>query len=235
MKQCIVSSIHSIVKTNRIRILTKSFTFLIILLTLQSAQAQPPNDDCSNALILTESVNNSCNNIVSGTTLSATESMESGICINNLNDDDVWYSFTPSQTSLYYFELSNTSQSSRLSIFEGTCAGGLTSIGATCAFSTNAADLTMGTTYLIQVYSVSSSSTVFTTFDLCAFAAPIPTNDECTNAIALTESVDTLCNNKISGTTRAATRSTETTLCNCLLYTSPSPRDRTRSRMPSSA
>jgi len=126
--------------------------------------AQPSNDDCSSPTILLASSDDSCNNIISGTTFSATQSNETTLCSAFSNDDDVWYIFTPSQTLEYFFEVSNTTTETYVNIYSGTCAGGLTTIGTYCFNSSNSANLTAGTSYMVQVYSLSHSEQ--TNFDL---------------------------------------------------------------------
>jgi len=134
----------------------------------------PSNDECSSPATLMESTDISCMNSVSGTTLSATQSGETILCSTFNNNDDVWYEFIPTQTKKYFFKVSNTSSTTYVNIYDGTCAGGLTSIGLSCAASDNSADLIMGTTYLVQVNTSGSFTT--TDFDLCAYPSPFPVN-----------------------------------------------------------
>jgi len=172
----------------------------------------PPNDECVNAIVLMESPDDTCVNSLSGDTAGATQSAEITLCSTTNNDDDVWYAFTPTTTADYTFATSNTASTTYVNIYSGTCAGGLTSVGASCFAASNTAMLTAATTYLVQVNT--SSTTLFTTFDLCAYPTPPPpSNDDCVNALPLTESPDDTCANIVSGTTVSATQSTETSLC----------------------
>lgn len=166
----------------------------------------PANDECSAAMTLTESTDAMCGNTLSGTTMFGTKSTETTLCSTFSNDDDVWYSFSPSQTGTYFFSVSNTSTTTYVNIYSGTCGGGLTSEGTSCFTANNSADLMMGQTYLVQVYS--SSSTTDTDFDLCAYPAPLPpANDDCGGAFPLTVNSDLTCGSTTFGTISSATAS----------------------------
>ena len=85
------------------------------------------------------------------------------------------------------------------------------------------------------VYIYVRSGTVWT-FEAYIKAPNADGNDQFGNAVSL--SADTLAVGAYledSCSTSIATTASTDNLCSCLLYTSPSPRDRTRSRMPSSA
>jgi hypothetical protein len=146
----------------------------------------PDNDDCAGAFVLNESTDASCNNIVFGTTVSATASSEDDCSTTN---KDVWYTIMPSTTSDYLFTVSEIqdfgSSSTYVSIFEGGC-GTLTQVGSVCSSSAQTVSLISGNTYYVNVRSTSSTEGV--NFSLCALPVPAtaPVNDDCSGAIALT-------------------------------------------------
>lgn len=168
----------------------------------------PVNDDCVGALPLTESTDNSCGNVVSGTTVSASASSEDDCSTTNR---DVWYTFMPSTTNSYVFNVTETQDfgfsSTYVSVFEGTC-GTLTQLGTACFSNSIVGDLTSGTTYYVNVRSTSTTAGV--NFDLCAYPLPpAPSNDECSAAESLTVNADNACAITTSGTTASATASAE--------------------------
>ena len=75
----------------------------------------PTNDECINAEVLSVIPDLSITPVTSGTLLNATESLQSNACGSLRDDDDVWYSFTATQ-SLHRINLLNIRGSnSRLS------------------------------------------------------------------------------------------------------------------------
>ncbi|WP_296149298.1 T9SS type A sorting domain-containing protein [uncultured Flavobacterium sp.] len=163
----------------------------------------PANDQIANADVLTASPDSStCTNAVSGTTLLATHSSDY-LC--DTYAIDVWYTFTPATTGEYNFKRSVISGSGDgfLSIYSGT-AGNLTRLNPFCYSPTILGQvLTAGITYYV---SVSSSSSSYLSFALCAsLAPPAPANDECENAITLTPS-GTFAQSAIVATNGSATR-----------------------------
>lgn len=143
----------------------------------------PANDDCSGAITITESANNTCTNSVSGTTISATNSGDYNPCSSSYNE--VWYEFTPNSSTDYFIErtITSGSGSTYLSVWSGSC-GGLSQVNSSC-FSTSLSNisLTGGTTYYISVATFNSGGV---DFDLCVYPAPPPpTNDLCSSALVL--------------------------------------------------
>ncbi|WP_027878757.1 T9SS type A sorting domain-containing protein [Mesoflavibacter zeaxanthinifaciens] len=167
----------------------------------------PANDDCSGAIVITESADDSCSNAVSGTTSSATNTADYSSCSTFYND--VWYEFTPATTGIYYIERTLTSgtSSTYISLWSGTC-GALTQVNSGCYSTALSESLTAGTTYLI---SVSTYYTGEVDFDLCVYPAPAPpANDECPDAVELTvegEIADLPSATQIPGTILGATDS----------------------------
>ena len=143
----------------------------------------PANDDCSGAISISESADNTCANSISGTTISATNSSDYSSCSSSYNE--VWYVFTPIASTNYFIErtITSGSGSTYLSVWSGSC-GSLTQVNSGC-YSTSLSDvaLTAGTTYYI---SVATYNTGGVDFDLCVYPAPPPpTNDLCANASQL--------------------------------------------------
>ena len=145
--------------------------------------------------------------MVSGTTVSATASGQDDCSTSN---PDVWYSFTPAMTGDYGINVVETmdfgSSSTYVYVFTGICGGALTDVTSSCFSTGSTINVTMGTTYLVNVRSTSSTTGV--NFDLCVYKLPPPpANDTCSGAFILMES-GTSCDNAASGTTVSATAST---------------------------
>lgn len=173
-----------------------------------TAPAPPANDDCSGALPIMLSTDDSCNNALSGTTLSATASATG--CTGGR---DVWYSFTPAMSGDYIVSVEETFESASftstyVAAFEGIC-GSLTQIGSsTSCFNTGDITITAvgGTTYYYAVRS--SSTSAYTEFDICVFAPPPPsTNTSCATAEAVA------CGATASGNSSASTGTSEDSGC----------------------
>ncbi|WP_344711958.1 T9SS type A sorting domain-containing protein [Winogradskyella damuponensis] len=168
---------------------------------LKEAPVPPANDECSNAIVLTASTDESCDNIISGTTVGATISED-----NTCNSDftafykDVWYVFTAAETGLYKFTFERTDfePSAYYSIYSGTC-GALVEESTGC-YNTEPTVLsaTSGESYYVMVRSGDDGPGI--DFDLCVFKLPPPVeNDSCSTPTVLLESTDETGNNMISG------------------------------------
>lgn len=143
----------------------------------------PANDSCINAIPLTVSSGLSCNNQLSGTLLAATENIAADLGICPGGEADVWYSFTPSNTDQYVFELTDTTDFIDLALYSGDCTNGLVPLEGNC-FPNDLATvaLTQNVTYYVQVFGGSDS--LF--FDLCVYPLPpAPSNDLCAGATVL--------------------------------------------------
>jgi len=167
----------------------------------------PGNDNCENAAVLPESIDNSCANAVTGTTAGASYSSNYSSCSTFYNE--VWYSFTPSLTANYnaLLTINSGSSSTYVSIWSGTC-GSLTKLNSSC-YSTSFSNiaLTAGTTYYVSVATYYTSSANFT---LCIYPTPPPpANNDCSsnNAYLVTVNSDETCTNTTVGDSRYATQS----------------------------
>ncbi|GGB76063.1 hypothetical protein GCM10007424_15060 [Flavobacterium suaedae] len=175
----------------------------------------PANDDCEGAIALAINNDLSCDNVTAGTTVSATESMESGEC-NGTPNDDVWFSFTATKTSHLVSITDVTivngwSSDMYFQVLSGTC-GDMESIKCSDPNSVIVSNLTVGETYYIRVYSYSSTSRQ--NFNICVGTLPeAPANDECENAVVLTVSANEDCTDTTEGTTLGATQSMEAEPC----------------------
>lgn len=179
----------------------------------------PANDECSNAIDLTSSINtdNTCTLFTSATNAGATESVtDPASCSGNTND--VWFSFVASSETMILEYLNvvaaigsgGTFQSTEL--MEGSC-GTLTSIQCYTGQYVTLSDLTVNNTYYIR-NKTNLGGEYAQNFDICLKEAPAaPSNDNCANATVLTLSTDDQCDNQASGTTIGATVSPENT-CN---------------------
>ncbi|OIQ16971.1 T9SS type A sorting domain-containing protein, partial [Lacinutrix sp. MedPE-SW] len=167
----------------------------------------PANDDCENATPISASTDSSCNNVISGTTQSATDSTDG--C--GTSGRDVWYSFTAPADGDFVITETETfdsgSTTTYVTAYEGAC-GALTQVGSsTSCTNSNALTLTAvsGTTYYVNIRS--SSATNYTEFDLCIFQLVVPENDACENATTINAG------DSISGSTVGATNVENLTVC----------------------
>lgn len=168
---------------------------------LKEPFAAPANDDCSNAIALTVSTDDLCDNKATGTTVGATTSSETLDCSSgSIIYNDVWYSFTPTVDGIYEFSYNAavTSPSSYYVIYDGTC-GAFTQKSSSCSSKNNQIHtMYAGTTYYVLVKSPNND--VGLSFDICVFQLPpAVSNDSCTTPTTLVESADANGNNKIVG------------------------------------
>jgi len=94
----------------------KSF-FLLLFLLVTSFGFGQTNDNCSGAISLTPSADNTCNP-TTGSTVGATQSQPG--CTGTA-DDDVWYSFVATSTDHIITVTDGTLYDSVLQLFTGTC------------------------------------------------------------------------------------------------------------------
>ena len=174
-------------------------------LNVATIPVPPANNECSGAIVLTVNPDYACAVTTAGTTLSATESMESDPCYGN-PDDDVWYTFVATSDT-HMVSLSNivaldgNSTDMYFQVLSGTCAS-MESVYCSDANTSVIDELTPGETYYIRVYSYYDSHN---TFAICVGTNPgAPANDDCAGAVALTVNADLNCAVKTSGTTIGA-------------------------------
>ncbi|MFV0571163.1 MAG: T9SS type A sorting domain-containing protein [Xanthomarina gelatinilytica] len=179
---------------------TNEQTFTICL----KEPVAPANDECANAITLTASTTDACENAVSGTTVGASTSSESA-CPNTetASYGDVWYTFTPDTDSLYEFSLTidtenDPNPTTYFYVYSGTC-GALVEQSTNCSSNENQVlSLSSSETYFVIVRSI--QNTEGENFVLCVFELPEPVeNDNCETPFVLTESADETGNNAIVG------------------------------------
>ncbi|MEM6769951.1 MAG: T9SS type A sorting domain-containing protein, partial [Bacteroidota bacterium] len=164
----------------------------------------PANDECGGATPVPVNAGTDCTSTIDGSLLSSTDSMEPAAVCGNDTDNDVWFSFVPS-TSSVLLELSGNSvegdfTSVRAETFSGAC-GSLNSLGC----SERLTGLTPGATYFIRAYDFPGSEADFT---ICITEQPDPPgNDNCSGAIPLAVSLTPECGSSVAATTAGATQS----------------------------
>ena len=174
----------------------------------------PANDDCSNSVSLAVNPSNVPVNKTAGTTQFATQSLPG---CSGTADDDVWYSFTATQTSHRIFLQAPVQQGSLINavaqVFSGSC-GSLTPVqcinnfNATVSQSQLAVGLTPGQTYFLRVYSSNAPGSGAGSFTIAITS--LPQNDNCSGAVNVTPPATgtNACSSSVAGSTFDATQST---------------------------
>lgn len=174
----------------------------------------PVNDNCINAIALTINPTNICTASTPGTVNAATASPEPSTCTGT-EDDDVWYTFTATNTT-HLINLNNVTGSTTDLVhvlYSGTGCGSLTQMYCSDPNNSTATGLTVGNTYFVRVYSWSSASQT-TSFNICiGTPPPPPANDECANATAAPVNPDLNCGAFVTGTIYSATESPQANTC----------------------
>jgi hypothetical protein len=178
----------------------------------------PANDDCDNAISLPINTNLTCATVTAGTTGGATASSQSSTGVVGVPNDDVWYSFTATQSS-HKVTLSNVVSLDNdnltdmaMAFYSGDCSS-LIFINSTDPNNFILNNLEAGETYYVRVYGYSQSSSAVN-FNICIGSTIVfeaPENDECDGAIMLDVNPDYNCSIKTSGTTGGATPSSQST------------------------
>lgn len=143
--------------------------------TFTTLPVAPDNDNCAGAVALTVNNDLDCGVVTSSSTFGATNSMPSGACFGNPNDD-VWFTFVASATE-HEFTLSNivavtgTSVDLYLQVLSGSCADTQISVDCSDNDTDTITGLTVGETYYVRVYTYFSTSTA--SFDLCIGTDPL--------------------------------------------------------------
>jgi hypothetical protein len=148
-----------------------------------SVPPAPANDDCSGAITVNVASSiNACTPTTSNTT-SATTATYTSTCWSTSYDDDVWYSFTATSSTvvLNTSNLGVAGGSIGYSLQDSPCVSAEITCGSDSATFTG---LTVGNTYYLSMFY--SGTTNRGTFDFCLYTVQPPANDDCANAIALT-------------------------------------------------
>jgi len=170
----------------------------------------PANDNCAGAVTLTTNANFTCTNITSATLAGATASGESTPTSVGIPDDDVWFKFVATSTNhrITVSDVTGTPTDLVHELLGGSCGGGLYNLAISDPNESNVADLTIGETYYIRVFSLAVANNPSTNFKICiGTPPPPPTNDNCSGAIVLGVNSGTTCTVKGTGTLVSATDS----------------------------
>src|SRR5690606_31074544 len=125
-------------------------------------------------------------------------------------DDDVWYTFTATASS-HQISVVNVANGTKATDMQLLAGRGGTSSFCSDPNSFLASGLTPGNTYVLRVYTYTSTAGQSSEFDVCiGTLPPPPANDEPAGAVALTVNADLNCGVVTAGTTISATASTET-------------------------
>ena len=168
----------------------------------------PSNNECATPVVLTPQSSMIYGTYTFGSTTDATQSAQATNCSTG-QDDDVWFQFTASQPAMQVMLQNGTIGATRIVVYSGTC-GSLTlvkcQLGNTRDNLVALPGLTVGTVYLVRVYSSAISSGQGSFSIIATTQIAIPVNDDCGNAIELVPSLGNNCVG-ISGTTVDATPS----------------------------
>ena len=188
-----------------------------------NAQA-PANDDCTGATIFSLTpFGSSCSSTIIANTEGATKSSPNPSCTSTLNDDDIWYSFQATTSSIvlrvFNATYNSTGQTAQVgfSLYQSACPSATSNIVCSNLITAGAGyliinDLIPGMTYYIRFWS--ASSTLYATFEFCGQEAAQPANDECINAAQIiSQPRGTICNAIYQSTTVGATRSSFDPVC----------------------
>ncbi|WP_118976638.1 Ig-like domain-containing protein [Taibaiella koreensis] len=200
----------------KIRVYTYTSTFAnwaSFNICVTTVPPPPANDECNNAVTLTVNPDYNCGVTTAGTTAGATQSTETAPTIGASGvNDDVWYTFTATNAS-HTISLSNVNGNvtdMAMAVYSGSC-GALVHVQSSDPDLMTLTGLTPGQSYKVRVYTYTSTANRWASFNICVGTLPPPPpNDNCGSAIALTVNPDYNCGVKTSGSTAAATQSTET-------------------------
>lgn len=180
-----------------------------ICITSPAPAAVPANDEVAGAIALTVNAAGSCTTTRTGTTVSATQSVETAPTCNATGiNDDVWYTFVATDANTK-FTFTATSATLTTTLYTGTL-GSLTQVAGACLSGNiqNFTGLTVGTTYYARVYTDVSNPTTTSSFTLCVAITPTPpVNDDCAGAVLLVPGASLTCTSPLSGSTLGATQS----------------------------
>ena len=173
----------------------------------------PANDECANAIYIATAANEAACASVNVNTVSATHSYPDPTCAVTSNDDDVWYKFVATDSSM-------TAKASNLGVgvygigfvlYADSC-NGIQSIECTTYATNNKqlfAKLKIGKTYYLRTF---VGGTGGGSYDICIYRTPPPANDDCINATSIVASGSSC--NSIKGNVEGAYQSMPPNLCN---------------------
>ncbi len=138
-------------------------------LNVTCAPVGPANDACANAILIT------CGQTIVGTTTGANLDGASG-CGNSNTAPGVWYSYIGTGGSTIISLCGGTNYDSKLTVFSGTCTGGITCVVGNDDFCGLASEVTFistpGLPYLVLVHGFGAATGNFTLNVTCAGPPP---------------------------------------------------------------
>lgn len=141
--------------------------------------SSPANDECTGAYTVTANTGTTCTSQTAGTLVNATASVQSIGACGGTADDDVWFKFTATSTTMTS-NINNVSGSTTdlyHTVYGGTCGSLGTEIICSDPNGNNLTGLTIGATYYIRIYSYTSTIGQTSTFDVCVLPTPPPPNN----------------------------------------------------------
>lgn len=180
---------------------TEQFDLCIYSLNVEPAT----NLDCAEADTLRES-NETCNFQLTGNTIGATYIDTLGCDYEvGMSSASVWYYYKANHdTSVYLLhEVPDLSYSSSLNVYSNNCDS---LVNIACSPFSFGFTTQKDSVYYISVESNASLNEQAARFDLCVSPCVPPLNDEWENAVTLTKSESSSCQNSVSGTSKCTIR-----------------------------
>jgi len=202
----VVGTTYKIRVHNTLQNTVLSGNFKVSVLT----PALPANDECFSATSIPINPNLSSDLFVSGTTYAASASTQPNTCAGN-DDDDVWFSFTPTSSVhiLNFLNMGGNTSDLRYTIYSGNDCSGLTQIQCSTLQMQVLNNLVVGNPYKIRVYTSPNDAERVLYFSI-ALSTPTPTtNDLCSQAIPIMVNSNVGCAANYFGTITGATPSTD--------------------------
>lgn len=170
------------------------------------------NDDC--ATLINIPVNPSVEGLLfaEGTSFGANSSGLPDICYGDYND--VWFDFTAISVSqiITIYDFDQSVVGIRYGLYTGNC-NELVNVGCSTLSSKLFNNLVVGNNYKVRVQNYLNSSFLAGAFKIAVTTPPIPSNDNCENAVNITVNPNPTSELFMSGTTYAATASPEPSTC----------------------
>lgn len=158
-------------QTYRVRVYTTTAT-LNQTTTFNLCVSTPPppvtNDECDTAIVAAVNGTSNCTVVTPGSVYGATASPQANTCGNTNDDDDVWFQFTATSTSLIISlkDVAGSTTDLYHAVYAGDQCGSLTQVVCSDANSSTYASYIVGNVYKVRVYSNASTPQVVN-FNLC--------------------------------------------------------------------
>ncbi len=141
----------------------------------------PPNDEPCSATTASVNAGFTCSVTTAGTLSGATASSYTNVCAGSA-DDDVWFSFIANNASqsISFQNVAGSTTDLYHSVYGGACSALGSTLICSDPNSSVVTGLTVGSTYLVRVFSQTPTPYQNTTFNLCIIPTPpVPTNTIC--------------------------------------------------------